>query len=53
QNQMLNYLDCIMEGIKSMGGIGVRMPRRRNVEVDNPSRRLRPIELNKLKALCK
>ncbi|CAF3854232.1 unnamed protein product, partial [Rotaria magnacalcarata] len=37
QNQMLSYLDCIMEGIKNMGGADVRMPKRRHVEEDDPS----------------
>ncbi|CAF4616402.1 unnamed protein product [Rotaria socialis] len=53
QNQILNYLDCIMEGIKNMSGVYVRMPKRRHVEVDDRSRCLRPIELNERKALCK
>ncbi|CAM4879980.1 unnamed protein product [Rotaria socialis] len=35
QNQILNYLDCIMEGIKNMSGVDVRMPKRRHVEADD------------------
>ncbi|CAM4802278.1 unnamed protein product [Rotaria magnacalcarata] len=36
QNQVLDYLDCLMEGMKKMGGDSIRMPDRRHLELDEP-----------------
>ncbi|CAF4028635.1 unnamed protein product, partial [Rotaria magnacalcarata] len=35
QNQMLNYLDCIMEAIKTIGGTYIRMPKQRHLGADD------------------
>ncbi|CAF2112637.1 unnamed protein product [Rotaria magnacalcarata] len=35
QNQMLNYLDCIMGAIKTIGGAYIRMPKQRHLGADD------------------
>ncbi|CAF4165019.1 unnamed protein product, partial [Rotaria magnacalcarata] len=35
QNQMLNYLDCIMGAIKTIGGTYIRMPKQRHLGADD------------------